>query len=70
MSGRSSLVCFCFGITVGVIRDELECTGQSDAIERITGEIRAGNCDCAARNPKGKCCLGDVHRLVTEFRTA
>jgi hypothetical protein len=63
----ATVVCYCFDVTVGAIRDELRRTGQPGVIARITEEIRAGNCDCAARNPSGKCCLGDVHRVVHEL---
>ncbi|MBI4576114.1 MAG: cation transporter [Planctomycetes bacterium] len=59
-------VCYCFGHTVEGIRDEIERTGQSTVVASITAKVQAGECRCETLNPKGSCCLGDVHRAVRE----
>jgi hypothetical protein len=55
-------VCYCFGFTRGNIHDEIAETGRSTIAERITTEVKAGNCACEVKNPSGKCCLGSVTR--------
>ncbi len=59
-------VCYCFGFTRKDIRDEVVETGHSTVAERITAEVRAGNCACGVKNPSGKCCLGDVTRVTQD----
>lgn len=53
-------VCYCFGVTERMIREEIEQTGRSTASARIRAEVRAGNCRCEVENPSGRCCLGEV----------
>ena len=53
-------VCYCFCFTRGNIHDEIAETGRSTIAERITTEVKAGNCACEVKNPSGKCCLGSV----------
>ncbi len=48
------LVCFCFGYTASDIeRDVLE-SNKSTIVDRIMREKKAGGCQCAAMNPKGR----------------
>ena len=54
-------VCYCFGFTRGNIQDEITNTGRSTIAERISEEIKTGNCACEVKNPSGKCCLGTVN---------
>ena len=58
--------CYCFGFTRQDIADEMCTTGRSTVAERIAAESRAGNCACELKNPSGKCCLGEVTRVVQE----
>jgi len=58
------LVCYCFGFTRQDICDEIRSTGKSTVAKRITAEVEAGRCACEMKNPSGKCCLGDVTRIV------
>ncbi|GIX07573.1 MAG: hypothetical protein KatS3mg115_1976 [Candidatus Poribacteria bacterium] len=64
------LVCYCFGHTEEEIEAELRVHGKTTVPERIRAEIAAGTCECEFRNPRGKCCLGEVtaaaKRLATE----
>lgn len=57
-------LCYCFGESEGSIRAEVESTGRSLAEERIRQHIAAGRCACEVRNPRGRCCLGDVIAAV------
>jgi len=59
-------ICYCFGFTRQDIRVEIRRTGRSTVGERIATEIKAGNCACEVKNPSGKCCLGDVARVVKD----
>ncbi len=54
------LVCYCFGITKQMIREEVRQTGLSTASTRIRTEVKAGVCRCEVENPSGRCCLGEV----------
>jgi len=59
-------VCYCFGFTRKDIEDEIAETGRSTVAERISAEVRAGNCACEVKNPSGKCCLGSVTRVAQD----
>lgn len=53
-------LCYCFGFTGAMVREELHITGRCTIPQRITAEIKAGNCACETRNPQGSCCLGNI----------
>ncbi|MGH7449892.1 MAG: putative iron-sulfur cluster-binding metallochaperone [bacterium] len=57
-------VCYCFNWTRARIKQQIKETGQSTAAMEIAREIKAGNCACDLKNPKGECCLGDVNAFV------
>lgn len=59
-------VCYCFNWTRARIKQQIEETGQSTAAVEIAREIKAGNCACDIKNPKGECCLGEVNMFVRE----
>ncbi len=63
-AGDDVNVCYCFDWTRGRIKDEIQQTGKSTASFEIAREIKAGNCACEIKNPKGECCLGDVNTYV------
>jgi Zinc binding domain len=58
------LVCYCFGFTRQDIWEEIRSAGKSMVAKRITAEVEAGRCASEVKNPSGKCCLGDVTRMV------
>jgi len=62
-------VCYCFEWTRDRIREELASTGTSSASLEIAKEVKAGNCACDIKNPKGECCLGDVKAFVKSITT-
>ena len=57
-------VCYCFNWTRARINEGLASTGKSTASLKIANEVKAGNCACDIKNPKGECCLGDVNSFV------
>ncbi|MGH7743573.1 MAG: putative iron-sulfur cluster-binding metallochaperone [Candidatus Dormibacteria bacterium] len=59
-------VCYCFDFTRKDIVDEIAVKGRSTVAERITKEVKAGNCACEVKNPSGKCCLGHVTRVTQD----
>lgn len=65
-NGDSVNVCYCFNWTRARIKEELANTGTSTASMQIAKEVKAGNCACDIKNPKGECCLGDVNSVVKD----
>jgi hypothetical protein len=57
-------ICYCFGFTEAMAAEEIRATGQCTIPQRITTEVKAGNCACEIRNPQGTCCLGNVTAAV------
>lgn len=48
------LVCYCFGYTTSDIEQDVVTNGKSLIMDRIISEKKAGGCQCAAKNPKGR----------------
>ncbi len=65
-TGDPIAVCYCFGFTRKDIQDEIAKTGHSTVADRIAAEVKADNCACEVKNPSGKCCLGNVARVVQD----
>jgi hypothetical protein len=63
-NGDDVNVCYCFNWTRGRIKEELASAGKTTASLQIAKEVKAGNCACDIKNPKGECCLGDVNWFV------
>ena len=57
-------ICYCFGFTAGMVKEEIRTTGRCTIPERITAEVKAGHCACEIRNPQGSCCLGNMTTVV------
>lgn len=66
--GDNVNVCYCFDWTRARIKEEVNSKGNSTAALQIAKEVKAGNCLCDIKNPKGECCLGDVNAFVKELR--
>jgi len=60
-------ICYCYDWTRGRIKQQIHDTGKSTAAFEIAQEVKAGNCECDIKNPKGECCLGDVNAMVKEL---
>jgi hypothetical protein len=48
------LICYCFNYTVSDIVNDVRRNGKSTIMERILSEKKAGGCQCAEKNPKGR----------------
>ena len=48
------LVCYCFGYTRSAIEQDFLRKGRSLILEKIATEKKAGSCDCANKNPRGR----------------
>jgi hypothetical protein len=59
-------VCYCFGFTRKDIQDEIQQKGKSIIAEQIKAEVQAGRCACEVKNPSGKCCLGNVTKVLQD----
>ncbi|MBS1867800.1 MAG: (2Fe-2S)-binding protein [Acidobacteria bacterium] len=60
-------ICYCFGFSRNDIEGEIAETGRSTVAERISAEVKAGNCACELKNPSGRCCLGGVTQVVKDY---
>ena len=49
-----NLVCYCFEYTKKDIENDFNENGRSLIYEKIAHEKKAGGCNCASKNPKGK----------------
>jgi hypothetical protein len=50
----TDLICYCFGHTRRDIEQDFIKNNRSLILEKISSEKKAGGCDCAAKNPKGR----------------
>ncbi|WP_202319171.1 putative iron-sulfur cluster-binding metallochaperone [Archaeoglobus neptunius] len=57
-------VCYCFGWTQDRIFNQIKQLGYSTAIQEISAKVKMGECACEIKNPSGRCCLGEVSRVV------
>lgn len=48
------LICYCFGYTKKDIERDYINNKHSTILEKIADEKKAGRCDCAQKNPKGR----------------
>lgn len=48
------LVCYCFGYSAADIEEDVRLNGRSTILEKILSEKKAGACQCAVKNPKGR----------------
>ena len=62
-SGERPL-CYCFGHSVGSIKEELRMKGHSDALDDIRAKMKDPGCHCETSNPSGSCCLGSVTKGI------
>ena len=64
------LVCYCFEHTREEIQQDFLRQGESTIKADIREKVAAGLCSCEVKNPKGKCCVGDVRAAYRELETA
>jgi hypothetical protein len=53
-ASNKEIICYCFGHSVEDVRDDALRNGRSLIMEHIIAEKKAGGCDCAMKNPKGR----------------
>lgn len=63
----AQMVCYCFSFTARQITDDFAEHGYSTIRAYIQEQVRAGRCRCATTNPSGRCCLGDVGRVIVDI---
>ncbi|HEV2197528.1 MAG TPA: DUF998 domain-containing protein [Candidatus Acidoferrum sp.] len=51
-----------------MVVQEVDATGDCRIPQRISAEVKAGNCACEVRNPQGSCCLGNVTAVVKRLK--
>lgn len=61
-------VCYCFELTAAQIAEDVRQHGCSTIRDYIQEQVRAGRCRCETTNPAGRCCLGNVGRVVSQTR--
>jgi len=49
-----TMICYCHKYSAGDIEKDVLAHGQSTIMEKIMAESKAGNCNCAENNPKGR----------------
>ena len=62
-----NLICYCFKYTESDIEADILKNKKSTIEDKIKAGKKAGTCECNIKNPKGKWCLGDVHRVVNKI---
>jgi len=70
VTGPPPTICYCFGLTIESLREDVARTGRSEAVEAIQAAVKAGTCRCEVMNPSGRCCLGDVTKALKEITGA
>jgi hypothetical protein len=61
-------VCYCFEKTERMVIDDVLAHGRSTIFEEITAHVKANECACEAKNPAGRCCLGNVTKAIQKAR--
>ena len=61
-------VCYCFEFTATQIAEDVRQHGRSTIRDYIQEQVRAGRCRCKTTNPAGRCCLGNVGRVIRQTR--
>ena len=60
-------LCYCFGWTKEMIKEELKERGETTALDDIKTKMKDPGCACEIRNPSGRCCLADVAGALKEY---
>lgn len=61
-------LCYCYGYGKEDLESELTKRGETGVPDWIAQRVRNGECACTYKNPKGRCCLGDVNAAVEELK--
>ncbi len=60
-------ICYCFGFTEAMAREEIELSGKCTIPDRIAAEMKLERCACEVRNPQGSCCFSNVTAAVKKL---
>jgi len=60
-------VCYCFRVHREAMLDRERA---HELRKMVAAEVKAGNCACEVRNPKGECCLGDLVQIERDSEQA
>ncbi|MFN3603301.1 MAG: putative iron-sulfur cluster-binding metallochaperone [Leptonema sp. (in: bacteria)] len=60
--GEEIPICYCFGWSRKKIKEAIK--NKINPMKEIEKNVRKGICHCEVKNPKGRCCLGDVYKFV------
>lgn len=67
-TNKATPVCFCFAHTAeAIVQDLAEHGGVSRIKAEIKDAVSNSECACQHLNPRGNCCLADVHRTIKRF---
>jgi hypothetical protein len=61
-------ICYCFRFRSGDLR-HTNAAGRAAILATIQDGTQQGHCACDLRNPAGRCCLGDVRRLLATLQS-
>lgn len=64
-----TVICYCFHWTKEKIEEQIKQTGETTAIEEIKNKIHTKEYNCEVNNPKGRCCLTDIKKVIKELST-
>lgn len=63
---EETLVCYCFGYSAKNIMEDARENSPPTIPLIVRDKIKAGECQCDIKNPRGMCCLGDVAYWVKQ----
>ncbi|MBT4760272.1 MAG: hypothetical protein HOO06_01125 [Bdellovibrionaceae bacterium] len=63
----SKTVCYCFKYTEKMIQDSCRDYDNHKVLNEIKAKMKDPGCFCKTANPSGKCCLGDVKKVIAQF---
>lgn len=58
------MICYCFHHTKQNIIDDVVEHGTSHIEMDVRQKVKEKLCTCEVSNPKGKCCLGDMRKVI------
>lgn len=61
-------ICYCFGWSKEKIKEQLQQSGNTNALEDIKAKMKDPGCSCEVLNPSGGCCLGDITKVIKEIK--
>jgi len=63
-------LCYCYGYGKEDVERELRERGETEIPDWIAQRVQNEECACTYKNPKGRCCLGDINAAVEELKAS